>query len=889
MSAKKKTSDKAKTKQQLIDEMEKLRCQIAELETTADEETRVTEEQTCIAKELGLPDITESKKVETQLRRLATLVINLTDAIIVQDFEGQIITWNHSAEQMYGYSTEEALRMNIAVLTPPHKIAEQVEFTRRLIAGEAIHSFETQRLTKDGRILDIWLTVTILADELRRPIGIASTERDITDRKWAAERIEHLNAILRAIRNINQIITIASDRERLCQAVCESLTETRGYHQSWIVLLDDKGKPVQSAKAKISDELTQLIMRINAGDMPACAKKALQTGDLIVLIGKMESDCQGCPLFGKYGDQEAMTISLNHREKCYGLLSVLLPPGFRSDEEEHDLFKEMASDISHALHGIDEEKQRQHAEMMLALRIRIASIFLMLPNEDMYHNILNLVLEVMESPLGTFGFIDTSGDLVVPTMTRHVWDQCQVPQKTIRFTRKTWGDSTWPKAIREKRIICVNAPSVNVPEGHIPISRHISLPIIFQDTAIGLFQVANKETDYTKDDIELLKMIAEQIAPILNIRLQQEKAEESLRLSEEKYRNMIHDLSEAFYVITPEGTLLDHNHEFNRIFGFDPEENLVGIQLPDFWQNPEDRQSYLQAFTKDRVIRNYIIDAKKKNGEKIVVRASARLVENEQGNTIRIEGTFMDVTREKIVEKTLKKYTRELERSNRELEDFAYVASHDLQEPLRMVSSYTQLLARRYQGQLDQDADEFIHYAVDGANRMQQLIEALLSYSRISTKGQQFQPTNLQTVLGQVHSNLKMMIEETNALITKGDLPTVLADENQMVQLFQNLIGNAIKYHGSNTPAIHISAERKGNGWMISVSDNGIGIDPKYNKRIFTIFEQLHKKGEYAGTGIGLAICKRIVERHGGRIWVKSRPDKGSTFHFTLPTEGIKQ
>jgi light-regulated signal transduction histidine kinase (bacteriophytochrome) len=254
-------------------------------------------------------------------------------------------------------------------------------------------------------------------------------------------------------------------------------------------------------------------------------------------------------------------------------------------------------------------------------------------------------------------------------------------------------------------------------------------------------------------------------------------------------------------------------------------------------------------------------------------------------------GVARDITERKRAEQKLKQTMAELTRSNQELEQFAYVASHDLQEPLRMVASYVQLLARRYQGKLDPDADEFIAYAVDGATRMQALINDLLAYSRVGTRGKPFEPTDCETVLDQALANLQVAIEESGAAVTHDPLPTVIADATQLTQLFQNLIGNAVKFRGEQPPRIHISAHRQSaienresNEWTFSVQDNGIGIDPEYHDRIFMIFQRLHTREEYPGTGIGLAVCKKIVERHNGRIWVESQPGKGSTFYFTIPT-----
>jgi signal transduction histidine kinase len=242
-----------------------------------------------------------------------------------------------------------------------------------------------------------------------------------------------------------------------------------------------------------------------------------------------------------------------------------------------------------------------------------------------------------------------------------------------------------------------------------------------------------------------------------------------------------------------------------------------------------------------------------------------------------------EVAERERAEQELAKRAEELARSNKELEEFAYVASHDLQEPLRMVSSYTQLLQRRYQDRLDDDADKFIAYAVDGATRMQRLITDLLAYSRVTTRGKAFHPIDCEQVLRDVLVNLQKAIEESGAEVSHDPLPKIIADQAQLVQLFQNLIGNSIKYRSEEPPRVHISAGPAEDGWLFCVRDNGMGIEPQYADRIFVIFQRLHAKGEYSGTGIGLAICKRIVERHGGRIWVESELGRGSTFCFTIP------
>jgi len=249
-------------------------------------------------------------------------------------------------------------------------------------------------------------------------------------------------------------------------------------------------------------------------------------------------------------------------------------------------------------------------------------------------------------------------------------------------------------------------------------------------------------------------------------------------------------------------------------------------------------------------------------------------------------GSLIDVTERKQMEERLKQITDEMQCSNTELEQFAYVISHDLQEPLRMVSSYTQLLAKRYSNKLDADADEFIAYAVDGAKRMQTLLHDLLEYSRVGTRGKPFSLVNCEHIVEQAMANLKIAIEECGASVSYDVLPTIMGDEGQLVRLFQNLIGNAIKFRQEEAPQVYISAQRRNNMVTFSVKDNGIGIDRQHSQSIFEIFRRLHTKEEYPGTGMGLAICKKIVERHGGHISVQSQLGQGSTFYFSVDTAG---
>jgi light-regulated signal transduction histidine kinase (bacteriophytochrome) len=267
----------------------------------------------------------------------------------------------------------------------------------------------------------------------------------------------------------------------------------------------------------------------------------------------------------------------------------------------------------------------------------------------------------------------------------------------------------------------------------------------------------------------------------------------------------------------------------------------------------------------------------RKDGVEFAVEIGLNPIETEEG--LFVLASVVDISARKRTEE-------ELRRSNAELERFAYVASHDLQEPLRMVGNYVQLLGKRYKGKLDSDADEFIGFALDGAVRMQRLIEDLLAYSRVSSRGGELTPTDAGAVLDRALGNLRLAIEEAKAVVTHDPLPVIPADNSQLEHVFLNLIGNALKFRGAQRPEVHVTAVQRDGDWLFSVRDNGIGIEAQYFDRIFVIFQRLHGREQYPGTGIGLAITKRIIERHGGRIWVESQAEQGATFFFTIPVAG---
>ncbi len=369
---------------------------------------------------------------------------------------------------------------------------------------------------------------------------------------------------------------------------------------------------------------------------------------------------------------------------------------------------------------------------------------------------------------------------------------------------------------------------------------------------------------------------------------ERKKAIEALRESEAKYSALV-EKSKDGIVIIQDGVLKFVNESSLNILGYPPEaiigENFLKFVAEDHRKMVMKR--YIDRMAGREVSNIYEIAIVRKNGTIFPVELNASLIEYE-GKTADLV-FIRDITERKCAAEKLRRTMDELERSNADLEQFINVAYHDLQEPLRMVSSYVQLLEQRYKGKLDEDAEEFIGYAVEGINHIHRLINDLLKYSTVGRHNKSFEPIDCTKVIEYTVNNLNAAIEESGAVITHDPLPTIMADGLEFAQLSQNLISNAIKFHGDEPPSIHISAEQKENEWVFSVCDNGIGIDPEFTDRIFTIFRRLHRRNEYPGTGIGLAMCKKIVERHGGRIWVESEPGKGSIFYFTIPKRGGEQ
>lgn len=463
----------------------------------------------------------------------------------------------------------------------------------------------------------------------------------------------------------------------------------------------------------------------------------------------------------------------------------------------------------------------------------------------------------------------------------------------LALARISWADDPWGRgptgsAIRSRLPAVIRSTESDATfslwreeAAKRGYASSIGLPLQPGSHVLGALSIYASEPDaFDDEEVKLLSELAGDLAfgiEAIRARVDRIRAEAALR----QQAALFDQAYDAVLVWDVHGPITFWNVGAERLYGI-PREEALGRACQDLLHTtpPGGVEAFLQALEREGRWEGEL-EHRGRDGRRIIVETRIVVIRDAEG--AHVLETNRDITERKQVQEALARRSEELERSNADLEQFAYVASHDLKEPLRAVTSFVQLLQRRYEGKLDAQADEFIAYAIDGASRMQKLIDDLLAFSRVGTRGGEFQSVDCEKAMHAALQNLTVAIQESGAGVTAEALPTVHADVTQLVSLFQNLIGNALKFHGAKPPRIHVSAQRHGAYWQLSVRDNGIGIEPRHFDRVFGIFQRLHTRQEYPGTGIGLAICKKIVARHGGKIWLESESGKGTTFYFTLP------
>ena len=827
-------------------------------------------------------DVTERKKSEENLKRQAALLDISYEAIFSWEYAGNILSWNHGAEKLYGYNKEQAVGRISHELLKTNFSIEFNEFTEKL-ANEKMWTGELTHTTKEGNEIIVESRQQLVQDASGKKVVI-ETNRDITKRKETERALKKSESQFKVlIQNLQSGIALVNEEGKF-KVVNPSFMRIFGLNKESDIL---NVNSQNWGRWKVYDENGKLL---HVDDHPV--RKAAITGKPVInqLVGMR-----------------------NPGNNTLTWMMVSAEPLLNKNNRDNLIictYHEITESKNYEMQINRENKLLNGINKVFKESLTCETV------ENVVEKCLEVAEELTDSEFSFIGEVNENERLDDRAIIPPGWDACTSNlEKSRELLSNMEIVSYWGRTVKEGKSQIVNDPDSDpdrrgIPEGHPPIKSFLGVPLKQGNKTIGLIALANKEGGYTegdKDNIETLsvafvealkrKQAEIELKETLD-RLEEqvkertsdlENAYKTLKEKEIKYRSLYENAPVGIFHSTLDGKYVDVNPELARLLGYDSPEDLVSTanksSIADVIYAKKDlRPDFLESALKAKAWFKTENLYRRKDGEIIIGDLSFRdFGKDENGNPL-LEGFMTDITTRKRSEERLKEIIEELERSNRELESFAYITSHDLQEPLRTIASYAQLIERRYKDKLDPDADEFIEFMVDGSRRMKQMIQGLLDYSRVGTRGHEFTEFESEDALNYALSNLGTAISKVDAEITSDELPVIFADKDQMVRVFQNLIGNALKFHREGLkPKIHISARKEDGEYIFSISDNGIGIEEQYSNQIFEVFKRLHAIGEYQGTGIGLAVVKRIIDRHGGRIWVKSELGKGSTFYFTVP------
>lgn len=741
------------------------------------------------------------KESELKAKEQAELLDITHEAIFVRDMDDKITFWNNGAEELYGWSKNEALGKTIHELlqtkyTEPLEKIKNETLIRGRWEGESTH------IKRDGTKINVLSRWSLQKNNLGNPIGFMGVNIDITERKKAEERLkENEEKYRELVENANSII-IRLDRKGNIAFFNEFAEKFFGFREEEV-----KGKNI----------------------VGTIVPKAESYGrDLQVLMNKIISN----PENYSYVENENIT-----KDKKRVWVSWTNKGIFNKEGKIHGILS-IGTDIT----------ERKKAEK----------------NIEDQAELLNLTHEaiIVRDLNGKILFWNDGAAEI------YGWNKEEALGKTVHELLQTIFPQHLDKIMK-----------------HIIHKNQWNGELIHK-TQDGSQIIVSSRWTLKRNEKGNPVSILEINFDITN----KKKAEEDLKRSETILQEATKLSKVGAYEWDIKKDEFIFSREWMRIHGvkekYLPSEELMKISHPE--DIPKVKKALDDAL-KDRKsynIKYRIIN--QVNGEVKYIHAMGTVLKDENDNPLKMYGVADDITESKLAEIERENLIKDLKQSNDELRQFAYITSHDLQEPLRTMSSYAGLLKHRYEGQLDQDADDFIEFMISGAARMKAMIQGLLDYSRVGTRGDEFKEFSGEEILNYALSNLTVAIQENNAEITHDKLPVICADPDQITSVFQNLIGNAIKFRKKDErPKIHVSAQKRNNEYIFSVSDNSIGMEPEYTTKIFEIFKRIHAIGEYEGAGIGLAIVKRIIDRHEGQIWVRSELGKGSTFYFTIPINPV--
>lgn len=811
--------------------------------------------------------------------RFRGLLESLPDAVVVVNSDGDILLVNAQTEGLFGYRREEIIGQSIRTVAP-------VGFRARRTDG----GLDLYGRHKDGTEFPVDIRLSPMQTE--DGILVTAVIRDISERKRVEAELRRETARVRLLQAITFAANEAATIDAAVQFAVDRVCDYTGWPIGHAYAVNSLGVLAHTAIWHLRDPQLDMFRQVTE----ACDfTPGIGLPGWVLATGRpawvkditRQPEFEGGRLAELIGVKAGFAFPILLGTEVIAVLEFFACEAVEADEQ----LLEVMTDVGTQLGRVVERQRAEEAQQKASEEIR-----------DLYNN----------APCG-YHSLDMDGTFIQINDTELAWlgyTRDEVVGK-MRFSDVLTLDTR--KAFWKDFASFKQRGWVRELEFELVRKDRTTFPVLLSATTI-------------EDDAGNYLMSRSTTFDIT----ERKGAEQALRANEERTRSIIERAYDAFIAIDTEGLITEWNPQADATFGWSREEtlgrSLTDTIIPQRYRKAHARglehflatgegpvlnkRIQITALHRDgheipveltispvRIGETYVFNAfiqditERKRAEEELRRAHDELEERVQERTRELSKSNALLRREigerKRAEEALALRAEELARSNAELEQFAYIASHDLKEPLRVVASYLQLLKERYESRLDSDADDFIAFAVEGAVRMQSLIDGLLAYSRVGTHGKSFQPTNTKTVLDRALANLEAAVQESGAIVTHGvALPTVIADPTQLEQLFQNLIANAIKFRGDKRPEVRIAAKRHRDEWLFSVSDNGIGIEPQYAERIFAIFQRLHRRRQYPGTGIGLAICKKIVERHGGRIWVESRPAKGSVFRFTIPNGG---
>lgn len=860
-------------------------------------------------------DVTEHKKAEEALRKneaaiaaskyARSLLEASLDPLVTISAEGKITDVNDATVKVTGYSREQLIGSDFSdYFTEPQKAREGYQ---RVFTAGLVRDYPLAIKSKSGKTTDVLYNATVYYNETGAIKGVFAAARDVTDRKKAEETVqaerkrlfdvlETVPAMVALITpDYHTVFTNRSFRERFGEShgkpcyqycfgqsepckFCESMTPFKtGQPHHWEVKGED-GSVIEAHDYPFTDvDGSPLVLEMDI-DITA-RKRAEDQLRIASQYSRSLLEASLDPLVTISGEGKITDVNT----------ATEAATGYSRQELIGSDFSDYFTDSEKARDGYKRVFTEGYVrDYPLAIRAKSGKITDVLYNATLYRDKMGAVQGVFAAARDVTARKQAEEKLRAASLyARSLLEASLDPLVTISAEGKITDVNKATEEVtgydREQLIGSDFSDYFTEPEkarrGYQQVFNEYYVqdyPLAIRHKTGRITEVLYNATVYRNEKGQIQGVFA--AARDVTARKQ---AEEKLWAASLYARSLLEASLDPLVTISAQGKITDVNKATEEVTGYSRDQ-LIGSDFSDYFTQPEQaREGYQKVFS-EGFVTDYPLAIRHTSGKITDVLYNATLYTNEAGEVQGVFAAARDITQRKIMENELKETNVKLKQSNAELEQFAYVASHDLQEPLRMVASYVQLIERRYKGKLDPDADEFINYAVDGANRMRGLIDDLLTYSRVGRLGKPFEPTKLGNVMETVLSNLQTSIADNKATVTYDDLPVVLADSGQMVQLFQNLIGNGIKFHRDEPPQVHVSVKNQGSEYQFAVSDNGIGIDSQYYNRLFKIFQRLHTKQEYPGSGIGLVICKKIVERHGGRIWLESELGKGSIVYFTL-------